>query len=100
MPNVDVRNDCEVTALCDGQGVITVAYEDRGNGTSHHARARYLYAIARQVRGPCALVKLEGCGHSPFREQPEATIDAIVRFVDSLNADGPDRARPRSMNAA
>jgi len=45
-----------------------------------------LEAIARQVRGPCALVKLEACGHSPFRDQPTASQDAIVRFVDGLCA--------------
>jgi len=59
-----------------------------------------LDAIARQVRGPCELVKLEGCGHSPFRDQPEETADAIVRFVDAMNAEGPDRAHTRSMGAA
>lgn len=45
-----------------------------------------LEAIARQVHGPCELVKLEACGHSPFRDQPSASQDAIVRFVDALCA--------------
>ena len=40
--------------------------------------------IARCVAGPCELLKLEHCGHAPFREQPEQTLGALVRFVDSL----------------
>jgi pimeloyl-ACP methyl ester carboxylesterase len=43
-----------------------------------------LDAIARQVRGPCELLKLERCGHSPFRDQPRAVLDAIARFVEKL----------------
>lgn len=43
-----------------------------------------LDAIARQVRGPCELVKLPDCGHTPHQEQPEKTFDAVTRFVRSL----------------
>jgi pimeloyl-ACP methyl ester carboxylesterase len=40
--------------------------------------------IARRVGGPSELVKLEACGHSPFRDQPEKTLSAMVRFVENL----------------
>jgi pimeloyl-ACP methyl ester carboxylesterase len=40
--------------------------------------------IARCVAGPCELVKLERCGHSPFRDQPDKTLAAMVRFVEKL----------------
>jgi pimeloyl-ACP methyl ester carboxylesterase len=40
--------------------------------------------IARHVAGPCELMKLEDCGHAPFRDQPEKTLAAVTRFVDSL----------------
>ena len=40
--------------------------------------------IARHVRGPCELLKLEECGHAPFRDQPDATLAAITGFVDKL----------------
>ena len=40
--------------------------------------------LARRVRGPCELLKLKDCGHAPFREQPEKTLDAVVRFVERL----------------
>ncbi len=43
-----------------------------------------LEAIARQVSGPCELVKLENCGHSPHRDQPQATLEAVSRFVESI----------------
>jgi pimeloyl-ACP methyl ester carboxylesterase len=37
--------------------------------------------MARRVKAPCELLKLEDCGHAPFREQPERTLEAVVRFV-------------------
>jgi pimeloyl-ACP methyl ester carboxylesterase len=40
--------------------------------------------IARRVPGPCELLKLADCGHSPFRDQPEKTLSAMVRFVENL----------------
>jgi len=40
--------------------------------------------IERRVAGRCELVKLERCGHIPFRDQPEATLAAVKRFVQSL----------------
>ena len=40
--------------------------------------------LARRVKGPCELLKLRDCGHAPFREQPEKTLDAIVRFVERM----------------
>jgi pimeloyl-ACP methyl ester carboxylesterase len=40
--------------------------------------------IARRVPGPCELHKLEDCGHTPFRDQPEKTLAAVTRFIDTL----------------
>jgi pimeloyl-ACP methyl ester carboxylesterase len=37
--------------------------------------------IAARVKGPCDLVKLERCGHSPFRDQPERTLGAVAGFI-------------------
>jgi len=45
-----------------------------------------LESIRAKVNGPCELVKLADCGHSPHRDQPEATLEALVRFVQSLPA--------------
>jgi pimeloyl-ACP methyl ester carboxylesterase len=40
--------------------------------------------IARHVSGPCEVLKLPDCGHSPFRDQPEKTLAAITAFIDKL----------------
>jgi pimeloyl-ACP methyl ester carboxylesterase len=40
-----------------------------------------LDAIARQVGGPCELLKLPDCGHSPHKDQPEQVLQALARFV-------------------
>ena len=38
-------------------------------------------AVCRGVSGPSERVILSSCGHVPQRDQPEATFDAVVRFV-------------------
>lgn len=43
-----------------------------------------LDAIARRVKGSCELLKLDRCGHSPFRDQPDAVLQAIRGFVQKL----------------
>ena len=43
-----------------------------------------LDAIERQVSGRVERVELAACGHSPQRDQPEATLAAIERFVASV----------------
>jgi len=40
--------------------------------------------IEARVAGPCELLKLEDCGHTPFRDQPEKTFAAVSCFVDKL----------------
>ena len=40
--------------------------------------------IARHVSAPCELLKLQNCGHSPFRDQPEGTLAAMTRFIGAL----------------
>jgi pimeloyl-ACP methyl ester carboxylesterase len=59
--------------------VIAIQGEDDAYGTMAQ-----LDAISAQVSGPCELVKLEHCGHSPFRDQPDAAAAALVRFVASI----------------
>jgi pimeloyl-ACP methyl ester carboxylesterase len=41
-----------------------------------------LARLARGVRGPCERLELADCGHSPFRDQPQRTLDALARFVN------------------
>jgi pimeloyl-ACP methyl ester carboxylesterase len=40
--------------------------------------------IARRVKGPCELLKLAGCGHAPFRDQPQAVLRSAGAFVKAL----------------
>ena len=37
-------------------------------------------AIKAQAKAPCELLMLENCKHSPHRDQPERTLEAISRF--------------------
>lgn len=59
--------------------VMCIQGEDDAYGTMAQ-----LNAIARQVTGPCELVKLADCGHTPHKEQPEKTLAAVTRFVQSI----------------
>ena len=45
---------------------------------------KQLDEIKRCVKGPCELVKLERCGHSPFRDRPEESLAAIDKFVKRI----------------
>jgi len=44
-----------------------------------------LDAIERQVSGRVERVELADCGHSPHRDQPDATLAAIVSFVSAVS---------------
>jgi pimeloyl-ACP methyl ester carboxylesterase len=48
-----------------------------------------LEAIKRQVKGPCELLKLEDCGHSPHRDQPERVLSSVVSFVNAIDSANP-----------
>ena len=48
-------------------------------GTIEHARR-----IARLTTGPCETLTLAACGHFPHKEQPEATVAALARFIAAL----------------
>jgi pimeloyl-ACP methyl ester carboxylesterase len=52
----------------------------QGYGDEYGSMAQ-LDAIARQAGGPVELQKLEDCGHSPHRDQPDKVASAIVEFV-------------------
>jgi pimeloyl-ACP methyl ester carboxylesterase len=38
-------------------------------------------AIARQVAGPCEVLVLDECGHSPHRAQHDRTLEAVAAFA-------------------
>lgn len=37
--------------------------------------------IEKRVAGPCTLLKLQKCGHAPFRDQPDIVLDAAREFL-------------------
>jgi pimeloyl-ACP methyl ester carboxylesterase len=55
---------------------IVIQGEDDQYGTIEQVEA-----IRRQVAGPVEVLMLPECRHSVFRDQPVATLDAIVRFA-------------------
>ncbi len=62
-----------------GCPLLAIQGEDDEYGTMAQ-----LEAIRRGVHGPCEFLKLKDCGHAPFRDQPEATLAALGRFVQAL----------------
>jgi pimeloyl-ACP methyl ester carboxylesterase len=41
-------------------------------------------AIRKQSSGSVAVLKLQNCRHSPQRDQPNATLEAITKFVEKV----------------
>ena len=60
---------------------LVIQGENDEYGTASHVEA-----IQRRVPGAQALI-LPRCGHSPHRDQPEITLDAISKFVASICPD-------------
>jgi pimeloyl-ACP methyl ester carboxylesterase len=60
--------------------VLAIQGEDDEYGTMEQ-----MLRIGSQVRD-VALLELEDCRHSPHRDQPQAVLDAVARFVDRVTA--------------
>ncbi len=56
--------------------VLAIQGEDDNYGTM-----RQLEAIGRQTGGRYEELRLSGCGHNPHRDQLEATLASIARFI-------------------
>ena len=69
----DIRDDYLPNVRCP---VLAIQGADDEYGTMAQ-----LDEIARRVKGPCELLKLKDCAHAPFRDQPERTLEALVRLV-------------------
>jgi pimeloyl-ACP methyl ester carboxylesterase len=68
----DIRDDYLPKIECP---VLAIQGENDDYGTMAQ-----LDEIARRVKRS-ELLKLPGCGHSPFRDQPERTLDAVSSFI-------------------
>ena len=72
----DIREDYLPGVRCP---VLAIQGHDDEYGTMAQ-----LDEIERRVGGPCKLLKLEKCGHAPFRDQPEKVTAEVAAFVKSL----------------
>ena len=62
----------------------------QGEGDEYGTMAQ-LDAIARRAGVPVELLKLQNCGHSPHRDQPEIVAQAVARFVRTCIGEQPKR---------
>ncbi len=69
----DIRDDFLPNIACP---VLAIQGYDDEYGTMAQ-----LDEIARRVKGPCELLKLQNCGHAPFRDQPETVLEHVAQFI-------------------
>src|SRR5688500_11141575 len=72
----DIREDFLPGVRCP---VLAIQGQDDEYGTMAQ-----LDEIAARVGGPCELVKLDRCGHAPFRDQPDQVLEKITSFVEAI----------------
>jgi pimeloyl-ACP methyl ester carboxylesterase len=60
--------------------VLAIQGED-----DEYATMLHLDRIAAAVPAPVQLLKLADCRHSPHRDQPEAVLDALTRWLEALD---------------
>lgn len=72
----DIRGDYLPGVRCP---VLAIQGHDDEYGT-----LAQLDEIARRVRGPCELLKLEKSGHAPFRDQPDFVVSRTSAFIEKL----------------
>jgi pimeloyl-ACP methyl ester carboxylesterase len=72
----DIRDDYLPGVRCP---VLAIQGYDDEYGTMEQ-----LEEIKRRVKGPCELLKLENCGHAPFRDKPEVVKAAVASFLKNL----------------
>ncbi len=72
----DIRDDYLPAIRCP---VLAIQGHEDEYGTM-----RQLDHLERRAGGACELLKLEDCGHSPFRDQPEKTLAAVTAFVKKI----------------
>jgi len=72
----DIRADYLPGVRCP---VLAIQGRDDEYGTMAQ-----LDEIERRVAGPCELLKLEDCGHAPFRDQADLVVSKAASFVQKL----------------
>jgi pimeloyl-ACP methyl ester carboxylesterase len=72
----DIRADYLPGVRCP---VLAIQGRDDEYGTMEQ-----LEEIKRRVSGPCERVKLENCGHAPYRDQAESVLEKVETFINQL----------------
>ncbi len=72
----DIRDDYLPGVRCP---VLAIQGHDDGYGTMAQ-----LDEIRARVSGTCELVKLEKCGHAPFRDRPDQVLVRVSSFIGKL----------------
>ena len=72
----DIRGDFLPNVRCP---VLAVQGHDDEYGTMEQ-----LEEIQRRVGGRCELLKLDNCGHAPFRDQPQIVAAQVKSFIERL----------------
>ena len=72
----DIRADYLPGVRCP---VLAIQGHDDEYGTMAQ-----LDEIGRRVSGPCELLKLESCGHAPFRDQSDLVVSKASSFIEKL----------------
>jgi len=72
----DIRADYLPGVRCP---VLAIQGRDDEYGTMAQ-----LDEIERRVAGPCELLKLEDCGHAPFRDQADLVVPKTASFIRKL----------------
>jgi len=60
----------------------------QGEGDEYGTMAQ-LDAIAKQAGGPCELLKLPACGHSPHKDQPGPVLNSLAGFIKKIIGTNP-----------
>ena len=72
----DIRDEYLPRVRCP---VLAIQGHDDEYGTMAQ-----LDEIQARVSGPCELVKLERCGHAPFRDRPDEVLARVSSFIGNL----------------
>ena len=65
------------------QNIVCPVLAIQGEGDEYGTMAQ-LEAIQRQVGGPCELLNLADCGHSPHKDQPENVLHSVSGFIKKI----------------
>jgi len=72
----DIRDDYLPAIRCP---VLAIQGHDDEYGT-----LQQLDDLKRQAGGRCELLKLEDCGHAPFKDQPDQVLAAVMNFINRI----------------